>query len=62
MRWSRQDQSIRDAEQTNGFPPVPGEGAVCRECHLGKPKLYRKGEQFLRHQSPLPAHGEVQPP
>lgn len=47
--------AIRDSEQANEFPPVPGNGAVCSECHLGRPRPFWKGQQFLRHQSPLPA-------
>jgi len=47
--------AIRDAEQANRFPPVPGAGAVCSECPFGSPKIHREREPFFRHQSALPA-------
>jgi hypothetical protein len=53
---ARARESVQEAEESNYFPPVSGEATVCRDCHYGQPRVYRRGKEFLRYGKPIPVH------
>lgn len=49
-------QAIRDSEEVNRSPAVPGAGEVCRGCPHGGLTPVGTGKPFMRHKTPLPVY------
>lgn len=49
----RSRKIIREAEERNERPAMPGDGSLCRECPHGELRIFRKGKLFLRGDIPL---------